>query len=142
MSALLAQRLGAGRVIAITNRGDYVPIISSVGIDVCVSPRLVAVNSILRYIRRGRIVAVRSLGDSDAAEVLEFEAQLTSEIVGTPLNQLHMPRNSLEAAIQRDGEVIIPHGATVIEEGDDVLIAALKSAVTEVERMVVRRADR
>lgn len=141
MSALLARRMGAARVIATTNRGDYVPVMKGVGIDVCISPRMLAVGSILHFIRKGRVVAARSLGEEDAAEALEFEAQLTSEACDTPLYSLGLPRDSLVACIIREDTVLIPSGKSTIRAGDHVVIVALRSAVPEVERLLRRRSE-
>ena len=92
MSALLAHRMGPARIIATTNVVEYRSLIKTLGIDACLSPRLIAVSSILRFIRKGRVVAVQALGDGDAAEVLEFEAQLSSEAIGRELRSLPIPR--------------------------------------------------
>ena len=142
MAALLAKHLGAPRVIAITNRSDFLPILSAIGIDVSLSPRLAAVTSIMRFIRRGRVMAVRALGLHGQAEALEFEAQIGSDAVGTPLHSLRMPRHSLIAGVLRDDNVIVPQGDTVIEVGDHVIVVALKPAISDVERRFVRRVDR
>ncbi len=142
MSAMLARRLGARRALVTTNRADYQPLMKSIGIDVCISPRLVAVSSILHYIRHGRVLAVRALGEDEDAEAMEFEAQLTSEAVDTPLKDLKLPRGALVAGLQRGDEVIIPRGDTCIREGDHVLVVALRTAIAEVETMLARRVDR
>lgn len=142
MSALLARRMGAKRVIATTNRADYIPVMKGIGIDVCISPRLIAVGSILHFIRQGRVVAARSLGEADNAEALEYEAHLTSEVVGRPLHALRLPRGALVAAILRDDVAIIPTGLTVIEAGDHVIFVALRSAVSRIEKMLVRSSER
>lgn len=142
MSALLARRMGARRIIATTNRSDYQPLIKAIGFDVCISPRLVAVSSIMHFIRHGRVVAVRALGDDQQAEALEFEAQITSDAVGTPLRDLKLPAGVVIAALLRGETVIIPRGPTVIEEGDHVLVVARTSAIAEAERMLQRRVDR
>ncbi len=142
MSAIVARRLGAKRVIATTNRGDYLPVMKAVGIDVVISPRLEAVGSILHFIRKGRVMAVRSLGEEQVAEALEFEAQLTSDVVGTPLMDLRLPKGALIAAILREDKVLIPGGRTVIEVGDHVLVMARREALDEVERIITRRVDR
>lgn len=141
MSALLAQRLGAKRVIVTTNRSDYPPLIKHIGVDVCISPRLVAVNSILHFIRRGRVVAARALGEEQAAEALEFEADLMSDLVGTPLCDLTLPHGALIASVIRDDTIIMPHGGTVIQEGDHVIMVALTTSLAKVERMIIRRVD-
>lgn len=142
MSALLARRMGAARIIATTNRSDYQPLIKAIGFDVCISPRLLAVNSIMHFIRHGRVVAVRALGDDQQAEALEFEAQLTSDAVGTPLRDLKLPMGVVIAALIRGETVLIPRGQTVIQEGDHVLVVARTAAIAEVERMLQRRVDR
>ncbi len=142
MSALVAKQLGARRVIATSNRGDYLPVMKAIGIDVCISPRMEAVSSILHFIRKGRVMAVRALGEESAAEAIEFEAQLTSDIVGTPLHELRFPKRSLVAAIVREDEVLIPSGGTVVEAGDHVLVVAHRSAIDAVERLLTRRVDR
>lgn len=133
MSALLAMRMGAGWVVAVTNRTAYVPILSAVGIDLSISPRSLAVSSILHRIRRGRVVAVRSLGDREAAEALEFEALPESRIIGKPLREVRIPRNALLAAVLRDEVVIIPDGDTVLQAGDHVIAIAQRSAVPALE---------
>lgn len=142
MSALLARRLGAPRVMATTNRGAYLPILSAIGIDVGISPRMVAVNSVLHYVRRGRVVAATMLGEEADAEAMEFEAVAGSDAVGVPLHALKLPRGSLIAAIQRGDEIILPSGKTSIEAGDHVLVVALESVVADVEHLLQRRVDR
>jgi trk system potassium uptake protein TrkA len=97
---------------------------------------LIAVSAILRFIRKGRVVAVQALGDGDAAEVLEFEAQLSSEAVGRELRELRVPRGALIAAIVRNETVLIPRGATVIEEGDHIVVLAQKAAVGSVSQLL------
>lgn len=142
MSSLVAKQLGARRIIATTNRADYLPVMKAIGIDVCISPRIDAVSSILHFIRKGRVAAVRALGEDNAAEAIEFEAQLTSDVVGTPLHGLRWPKRALIAAIIRDEQVLIPSGDTLIEAGDHVVVVAHRSAIDEVERMLSRRVDR
>lgn len=141
MAALLAQRLGARRVVAVVNSVDYQPLAKAIGIDVCVSPRLTAVSSILHFIRKGRVVASRALGEDQSAEAIEFEAQMTSDVVNRPLSQLKWPREALVACIQRGDEAIIPSGSTVIQAGDHVLVVATQKAIPQVERLLARRRD-
>ncbi|MHC4836843.1 MAG: Trk system potassium transporter TrkA [Planctomycetota bacterium] len=134
LSALLAKRLGARRVIAVTNRSEYLPILHTVGIDVSISPRMMAVNSILHAVRRRGVVAVRALDDAGDAEALEFEAITDCRVIGKPLRAVKLPPNSLIAAVLRGGDVLVPRGDTVIEAGDHVIAVALRAAVEGVER--------
>lgn len=138
MAALLARRLGARRVIATTNRVDYLPLMRHIGIDVCISPWLLAVNAILRYLRQGHVVAARSLGEGEHAEVLEFEAHEGAAILGQPLHSLRLPAGVLVAAILRGGEPIVPQGSSVIQAEDHVIFVALRRAIPAVERLMMR----
>ena len=141
MAALLAHQMGPARIIATTNETEYRSLIKSIGIDVCLSPRMVAVSSILRFIRQGRVVTVQAIGDGDAAEVLEFEAQLSSDAVGIALQDLRLPRGALIAALVRRDTVLIPRGPTVIAEGDHVVVLTQADAVHEVEALLQRQSD-
>jgi trk system potassium uptake protein TrkA len=46
-----------------------------------------------------------------------------------------MPDGVILGAVVRDGEVIIPRGATVIEGNDRVILLATADAVKQVEKM-------
>lgn len=142
MAALLAQRLGARRVIATVNRMDYQPLARAIGVDVCISPRMAAVSSILHFIRRGRVVASRTLGEEQSAEAFEFEADPASEVVDVPMRDLRLPRGSLIACILREDEVIVPAGDSVIHAGDHVVVVATKQAIGKVEAFLARRVRR
>ena len=142
MAALLTRRMGPSRIITTTSRIEYGALIKSVGVNACLSPRHVAVSSILRFIRHGRVVAVQAIGDQQTAEALEFEAQPASDAVGIPLNELRLPSGSVIAALVHEGEVTIPRGNTVIKQGDHVVVLAQQSAIHEVERLLQRRVER
>jgi len=134
ISALNAKRLGAKRVVTLTNRTSYVPLIASAGVDIVISPRAVAISSILQYIRRGKVLSVRSFGEQQQAEAIEFEALETASIVGPKLMDSGFPRNAIVGAIMRDSETIIPTGEDIVEPGDRVLVFVLREAVPKVEK--------
>ncbi|MBM4320160.1 MAG: Trk system potassium transporter TrkA [Deltaproteobacteria bacterium] len=138
LSALLARQLGVARNIVVTRKASYISLLKVVGVDVVISPRLVAVSSILGYIRRGRVVQGASLGES--AEALEYEVPEHSPLVASPLKQLSIPRDALIVAVVRQGEPFVPGGKDHIEPGDRVLVFALRSAIPAIENSLgVRR---
>ncbi len=137
MAALLARRLGAPWVVAVTNRADYRPILEAVGVHVSISPRALAVEAILHRIRGGRVVAVHSLGEHETAEALEVEVAWGSSLAGKPLHTLSLPRGALLVAVLRAGEVILPSGSTKLCAGDHVVAIALRGAVKALERMLL-----
>lgn len=136
MISLLAKKMGVRRVITLVNKVGYSPLVHSIGIDVVVSPRLAAVNKIMQFLRRGKILSISSLPEENA-EAFEAVALETSDIVGRPLREMEFHKDAIVGAIVRDGGVIIPNGSTVIQPGDRVMIFALSSAIKEVEKALM-----
>lgn len=136
LSSLLAKRLGARRVITLVNKSSYVPLVSTVGIDVAVSPRLTTVSGIMQFVRKGKVLSVESIHEDDA-EAIEVEALETSDIVNKPLKEIREPRGAIIGAIERDDKIIIPTGEDSVLPGDKVLIFTLRSSVPEVEKALM-----
>ena len=105
----------------------------AIGIHYFVSPNSAAVNSILRYIRRGRVISAVSIR-GDEAEAIEAVAQAGSKIVGIALEELDLPKGVLILAISRGEQVIIPWGKTMIEPEDHVVIVAASESLPWVEK--------
>jgi trk system potassium uptake protein TrkA len=133
MISLLAKKIGVRRVMTLVNKIGYSHLVHSIGVDVVVSPRLAAVNKIMQFLRRGKILSVSSLPEENA-EAFEAVAMETSDIVGRPLREIEFPKDAIVGAIVRGSEVIIPNGSTVIQPGDRVMIFALTLAIKEVEK--------
>lgn len=131
--SLLAKRLGAKKVISLINNLSYAPLVSSIGVDVVISPHLAAINRILQFIRKGKVLSVASFYKENA-EAIEFVAMETSDLVNRPLKEIKFPRGAIIGAVVRDQEIIIPTGTTVILPGDRVIIFSLTSAISEVEK--------
>ena len=134
LSSLLAKRYGAKRAVTLINNLSYGPLVSTLGIDVVVSPRDVTVSTILQHVRRGRIRAVHSIREG-LAEVIEAEALETSPLTGTPLREAKLPAGIIVGAIVRDDAVIVPRGDTVIRPDDKVIILATAGQAKKVEKM-------
>lgn len=138
MSATLAKRMGARKVMALINRQAYVDLIEGGEIDIAISPQQATISSLMSYIRRGDIVQVHSLRRG-AAEVIEAVAHGnidTSQVVGRSIEALHLPEGTTIGAIIREGQVITPNHLTVIEADDHVVLFLIdKRHVKDVERL-------
>jgi trk system potassium uptake protein TrkA len=134
LSSVLAKRHGARRTIALVNKSTYETLVTSLGIDVVVSPRNITSSTILQQIRRGRIHAVHALREG-FGELIEAEALETSPLVGTPLKDVKLPTGVMVGAVVRDGQVINPRGTTVVHNKDRVILFAASEAVRKVERL-------
>ena len=140
IASLLARRLGVKKVAALVNRLNYLPMAQRLGISTTVSPRLAAVDGILRYVRKGRVQSVTTFRQEEA-EAIELVATAGSKYVGCPLRTLKLPEGCIVGAIARsNGETLIPRGNAQIEPGDRVIFFALEHVVPKLEQMFL--ADR
>ena len=56
LSAMLAKRLGARKVMALINKPAYAELVESGTIDVAISPQQITLGSLLAHVRRGDVV--------------------------------------------------------------------------------------
>jgi trk system potassium uptake protein TrkA len=133
--SLLGKSLGAKKTITRVSKHSYIPLVSSIGIDTVVSPRLSAVRAILQYIRRGKIISVAPL-KGEHAEAIEAEALDTSDIVNVPLSKVKFPNGAIVGAIVRGEEIIIPRGDSVINPKDRLIIFALEKVIPKLEKLL------
>ncbi len=135
LGVLLAKHHGARKCIVRIDRPDFIPLLSSLGIDVALSPRLLAANQILRFVRRGLIISVATFLGSEA-EVVEMVVPDTEYFrKGRRLQEIDFPRGAIVGAVYRAGEVIIPKGETVLLPGDDLVIFAKREALPKLEKI-------
>ena len=135
LTSLLAKRLGARKTITQINKFSYLSLMSTIGLEQVVSPRLSAINSILQHIRRGKVLSSISI-KGEEGEVMEALALPTSDIVSKPLKKIAFPKGSMVAGIIRKEVVIIPDGDSVIEPDDRIIIFATREAILGVEKIL------
>lgn len=138
LSAMLAKRMGARKVMALINRAAYVDLVQSGIIDIAISPQQATIGSLLAHVRRGDVVVVHSLrrGAAEAIEAIAHGDSHTSKVVGRAVGQIKLPKGTTIGAIVRGEEVIIVHHDTVIEEDDHVILFLVdKSRIAEVEKL-------
>lgn len=135
LTSLLAKRLGAKKTITQINKFSYFSLMSAIGIEQVVSPRLSAINTILQHIRRGKVLSAISI-KGEEGEVMEALALATSDIVSKPLKKIAFPKGSMVAGIIRQEAIIIPSGDSVIEPDDRIIIFATREAIPGVEKIL------
>jgi trk system potassium uptake protein TrkA len=124
LSAMLAKRLGAHKVMALINTPSYAELIESGSIDVAISPQTVTIGSLLAHVRRGDVVRVHSLrrGAAEAIEAVVHGTHSRSRVIGRPLEKIDLPPGASIVAIVRGERVIMAHHDTTIEAEDHVII--------------------
>lgn len=138
LSAMLAKRLGARKVMALINRPAYVDLVQAGDIDIAVSPQQATIGTLLTYVRRGDVVNVHSLrrGLAEAIEAIAHGDKTSSKVVGRQVDQINLPEGASIAALVRGEDVIIAHHDTVIESNDHVVMFLMdKQLITEVEKL-------
>ena len=138
LSAMLAKRMGARKVMSLINRPAYVDLVERDIIDVAISPQQITIGALLTLIRRGDVVAVHSLrrGAAEALEGVAHGDADTSELVGRPIGRLKLPDSATIGAVVRGEEVLVAHHDLVIEPEDHLIVLVTdKRQIHEVERL-------
>ncbi|MCZ2156269.1 MAG: hypothetical protein LC114_20595, partial [Bryobacterales bacterium] len=122
------------KVVTLLNRLNYLSMAQRLGISTAISPRTVAVDQILQFVRKGRVLSVTTFRDEEA-EAIELLATKDSRYAGKRLMDLKFPDGSIVGAIARPtGEVLVPRGTSTIEVGDRVIFFARESTVPKLEQ--------
>lgn len=138
LSAMLAKRLGARKVLSLINRPSYVDLVQSGDIDIAISPQQITIGALLTHIRRGDVVVVHSLrrGAAEAIEAIAHGTRETSRVVGRTVEEITLPRGATIGAIVRGDTVMMAHHDTRIEADDHVVMFLVdRKHVVEVERL-------
>ena len=133
LAAMYARQLGARTTIAGVSRGEFAPLADALGVDLTISPRTLAAEAILRFVRKGDVVNVALL--ESGAEMIELRVPQGCRVAGRPLSEVGFPRGAIVGALLRDGAVVIPSGREVLRPGDDAVVFTVEGAVDEVERL-------
>ncbi|MDH3889328.1 MAG: Trk system potassium transporter TrkA, partial [Gammaproteobacteria bacterium] len=96
LSAMLAKRLGARKVMSLINRASYVNLVQSGTIDVAISPQQATIGTLLTHVRRGDVVMVHSLrrGAAEAIEAVAHGDRSSSRVVGRAIDEIKLPRGT------------------------------------------------
>jgi trk system potassium uptake protein TrkA len=138
LSAMLAKRLGAAKVMALINKPSYAELVQSGSIDVAISPQTITIGSLLTHVRRGDVVQVHSLrrGAAEALETIIHGDTRRSRVVGQRVEDIVLPEGAKIGCIVRGEEVIMAHHDTVVQADDHVVLFITdRRHVDQVERL-------
>ena len=124
LSAMLAKRLGAAKVMALINKPSYAEIVQSGTIDVAISPQTITIGSLLTHVRRGDVVQVHSLrrGAAEALEAIIHGDDRSSRVVGKKIEEIVLPEGARIGCVVRGDEVIMAHHDTIVQADDHVVL--------------------
>jgi len=138
LSAMLAKRLGAAKVMALINKPSYAELMQSGSIDIALSPQTITIGSLLTHVRRGDVVQVHSLrrGAAEALEAIIHGDHRSSRVVGKRVEDIALPESARIGCIVRGEEVIMAHHDTVVQADDHVVLFITdRRHVDQVERL-------
>lgn len=140
MSSLLAKAEGAREVIAVSTEVRHDELFISIGIDHIIHPRLAIAREILEAINRGQIGRIAKIRDLNI-EAIRITAEGNSPITGKPLQHVRskIQKGSIIGTVLRNEEMIIPHGNTVIEPGDQMIVITYSKNVARVRKLFKAR---
>lgn len=130
----LAKKLGCRRTIARIRNPEYTKQLSFIkakmGIDHIVNPDLATANEMSRYLSRSY-----NLHSEDFAKgrvsMIDFNVSQVEGFVGKQLKDLSGLDNLLIVAVSREGEMLIPHGLTQLQENDIVHVMGESKRVNQ-----------
>jgi len=129
--ALYAKEKKVSKVIAKVNKISFYEIMDSLNIDSFISPKTIAAQNIVRYVRamknsmRDNNVVTLHTMINDQVEAVEFKVREDSAIVG----------GLIVAAIIRGSQIIIPNGSDMIEKGDNVVVVTTKKHLSDLNEI-------
>lgn len=128
LSAMLAKKLGARKVMALVNRQSYVDLVEGVTIDLAISPQQITLGGILAHVRQGDVVAVHSIrrGIAEVLQIRTHGDRDTSRVVGRAVTALKLPPGVVVCGLLRgegeQQEMLLNNDGLVIEERDEVVL--------------------
>lgn len=138
MSAMLAKKMGAKKVMVLIQRSAYVDLVQGGVIDIAISPQQATISALLGHVRKADIINVSSLrkGVAEAIEAIAHGDENTSKVVGRKISEIKLPPGTIIGAIVRDDEVIIANSYHIIEQDDHIIMFITdKKHVPEVEKI-------
>ncbi|MFO7544870.1 MAG: Trk system potassium transporter TrkA [Trueperaceae bacterium] len=133
--ALLSKQLGIPKVITRVGRARNRRLFTRVGIDAPLTPRAAAVQEVLNWLKVDEVEHLATI--EDRAEVMEVT--YPEGCLGGKVKDLRTPASMLIGAIQRDTNVIVPHGDTAVKPGDHLYVVTTPDQVDEVEAWLDER---
>lgn len=143
ITSMFLETLGVRKNITKVNRTSLLEIIDTSQFSSIVTPKSIAVDSMMHFIR-GRVNAQDSNLDAmhhvanGRIETLQFEIRENNKMAGKSLSSLKFKENILIAAIIRNGKTIYPTGEDVFEVGDKIVVVTFLKNITRIYDLLAR----
>lgn len=130
--AVLAKLHGAQLTITLVDDPTAADVYERGGVDVAINPRDLTAEEMVRFAHDSRVRQIAML-EGHRFEVLDITVRAESALANRSFKELPHT-NSLIGAVIRDGTVMFPHGADVLQPDDRVIVFVESAGVSKVER--------
>jgi amino acid transporter/Trk K+ transport system NAD-binding subunit len=138
IAALQAKRLGLGRVMAVVQEPEYVPLLAEHGI-VAISAPWATAAMVENYLDRPGVTELFEIG-TGVASLVSVVVPERAAVEGKQIRDIRIPRDCLVAAMIRDEDYVVPRGDTVVEVGDYVIFVGPTDAIKQAYDLFLERA--
>lgn len=138
MTSIYAKKKNVGKVVTVMQNDRYEDLFDSIDLGGVISPYHVVADEISKYVRSllvpegSGILSLYKIAD-DEAEALEFAINGNRAFAGKKVRDIALKDGVLMAAIIRGKTLIIPNGATAVENEDLVIIVTTRELVSSLD---------
>ena len=130
MMSLTAKELGTKKTVAIVNQEEHVDMFKRADIFLFENPDMTVAKHLYLSAKKPKIKDFLTVGGGKA-EIFEVIVTDTSRAVGKQLSKLHI-KDGVVVAIERNGDIILPKGNTIILVQDQITTFAKTKAVEKI----------
>jgi trk system potassium uptake protein TrkA len=131
---MLGRELGASSLVSAVRDPGHLSLFRELGVTVIQNPQRLTAEYLVHSIQRPSIRDFMRLGEG--AEIFEIPITVNAPVAGETLEEANaeglIPGETIVVAIDRDGELLIPEGETVIKRGDLVTVFSREGATSQV----------
>ena len=144
MAMSAAKQAGDCKVVAKINRKSLVDLVEAESmIDSVISAASVTAELIVQYVRAmqnasgSQIKTLHHIANG-TVEALEFGISADAPCIGIPLKDLKIKSGILLAGIvRRNGQIIIPSGNDMMQQGDDVIVVTTDTSLRDIRDILL-----
>lgn len=107
----------------------------AMGVDVALSQASLMAHLIIEEMSLGSMMTLLKLSKG-AFSLVEEKVHPAAAAAGRQIVDLRLPEECILAGVIRDGRLIIPHGNTVLEAGDEVVAVVHESRVAQLAKVL------
>lgn len=137
VSLLAKQEFAVPRVVARVNHPNNQWLFNEAwGVDVSVSTPQMLTALVEEAVSVGSLVQLLQVQGGEA-RLVEVTLADDCPCAGEPLMRVDLPRDATIVAVVREGHVIVPHGDTTLERGDEVLALVTPGSEQELKNILI-----